>query len=420
MSDSRLRPISLALVAPASLVCAAAWAQGITSTTALHLLARGSNDRVPAQLRAPAPGKLVTADLERAPITVSWALDASQPLTANPAAFVAESREYWIDASQADLQRGLSLALSAPGAVIRLSPHGGRSSATIAVSDVQISVAGRRVDNGVAIRSIASADELSAAGMDAPQGSVALRLSDTIGAGPVQLAVPTANGAYLVHVYEPASSVTLNLGAERDNVSGGEALRIHASVVGANALDRIGGLVSAPDGSSQTITFARQSDGSYLASVVPDVAHAGDRGLWEVHAFAVVAGRVAIPRDAKSAFSVSVPVARLDGSVERSVDKAGSRDVAVQVGVESVAASRYQVSAVLYGTASDGALKPAVIAQSAAWLGVGHDRIELRYDADSLAKSGMSAPYELRDLRLVNQADMSLLERRERALTLAD
>jgi hypothetical protein len=37
-----------------------------------------------------------------------------------------------------------------------------------------------------------------------------------------------------------------------------------------------------------------------------------------------------------------------------------------------------------------------------------------------VAKGGLSAPYELRDLRLVNQADMGLLERRERALALSN
>lgn len=418
MSASTLRPIvflTCALVA-----ASAASAQGDANATALHLLARGSNDLVPSQLRAPSAGKLVTTDLDRVPVAVSWALDAGKALDANPAAFASGSREYWIDASQADLQRGIALALSAPGAVIRLSPHGGRSTAAIAANDVQIRVAGRRLDNGIAIRNIAGDDELRAAGMDAPQGSVALRLSDTIGAGTLQLAVPTASGGYLVHVFEPASRVTLTLGAEHDSVIGGEAVRFRASVVGASGLARIGGLVNSPDGSSQPIAFTRQGDGTYLATVVPDVSHAGGRGLWDVHAFAVVAGAVALPRDATSAFSVSVPVARLDGTIERSIDAGGSRDIAVKLGVESVAASRYQVSAVLYGTDGAGQLKPAVIAQSAAWLASGHGQIELRYDAERLAEAGLSAPYELRDLRLVNQADMSLLERRERAVTLAN
>ena len=80
-------------------------------------------------------------------------------------------------------------------------------------------------------------------------------------------------------------------------------------------------------------------------------------------------------------------------------------------------ASRYQASAVLYGTGADGQLHPAAIAQSAAWLERGKTSLNLRYDASSLA-TALGAPWELRDLRLVNQADMGLLERRERALVL--
>jgi hypothetical protein len=246
-------------------------------------------------------------------------------------------------------------------------------------------------------------------------GTVALRLADGVPAGKLQLTLPTARGNYLVHVYEPSSTLLLTLGAERDSVVGGESLRIHASIAGAT-LERIGGLISAPDGASQYLTFARQPDGGYLANVTPDVAHAGDPGLWEVHAFALAAGKLAIPRDARTAFAVSVPVARLDGTVTRA-DAAGKRELALRIGVETAMASRYQASAVLYGTGADGQLHPAAIAQSAAWLERGKGSLELRYDAASLA-TALGSPWELRDLRLGNQADMGVLERRERALVL--
>jgi hypothetical protein len=414
MHNSKHR-LLCAVVAFAMLDVAAAQAQTIGSRGTLQLL-RAPQDLIAAQLHTPAAGKITTAGLDHAPAAVSWALEPSASLDARPQPFVRESREYWIDASESELQNGVSLALSAPGAVIRISPHGGRSDAMIAAGDFVLSSAGRRLDNSVAIRSVVGEDELRAAGMDAPQGSVALRLADSVAAGRLQLALPTARGDYLVHVYEPASVVVLDLGAERDSVAGGESLRFRASVSGVSALDRIGGLVSAPDGSNQTLDFVRQGDGSYIASVTPDVAHAGDRGLWEVHAFAVVGGKLAIPRDAKSAFAVSVPVARFDGAVTRN-RAARTPEFAVRLGVENVFASRYQVSALLYGTGADGALHPAAIAQSAAWLERGRGSIDLRYDATSLTAS-LGAPWELRDLRLVNQADMSLLERRERAIAL--
>jgi hypothetical protein len=382
---------------------------------ALRLLARNANDQVPVALRAPASGKLATAHLDRAPVAVSWALDAAQALDARPQAFTSESREYWIDASEAEMQAGLPLTLSAPGAVIRISPHGGKTRSAIVTSDLQLSVAGRRLDNASALRGLASEDDLRAAGMDAPQGSVALRLSDTVPSGTVRLALPTAQGSYLIHVHEPASKLVLKLGAERDSIVGAEPLRIHASLAGAT-MQRIGGMISAPDGASQDLAFTRQADGSYLASVKPDFAHAGDPGLWEVHAFAVSSGKLAVPRDARTAFAVSVPVARFDGTVTRN-DNVGKREVALRVGVETAIASRYQASAVLYGTGADGKLHPAAIAQSAAWLERGKGNLDLRYDAASLA-TALGSPWELRDLRLINQADMGVLERRERALVL--
>lgn len=381
---------------------------------ALRLLARSANDQVPTVLQATVPGKLTTAHLDRSPVAVSWALDATQALDARPQPFTSESREYWIDANEAEMQAGLPLVLSAPGAVIRISPHG-KTRPAITASDVQLSVAGRRLDNASALRGLASEDELRAAGMDAPQGSVALRLADTVPTGALQLALPTAQGSYLIHVHEPASALVLKLGAERDSVVGAETVRIHASLAGAT-LQRVGGMISAPDGASQDITFARQADGSYLASVRPDIAHAGDPGLWEVHAFAVSNGKLAVPRDARTAFAVNVPVARFDGTVTRN-DGADKHELALRVGVETAMASRYQASAVLYGTGADGQLHPAAIAQSAAWLERGKTSLDLRYDAASLA-TALGAPWELRDLRLINQADMGVLERRERALVL--
>jgi len=84
--------------------------------------------------------------------------------------------------------------------------------------------------------------------------------------------------------------------------------------------------------------------------------------------------------------------------------------------IEAGAASRFQVSGVLYGTTSDGTLRPLALAQSASWIEAGHGSIGLDFDADIIAASGLHAPFEVRDLRLVDQATMGLLERRERAL----
>jgi len=165
MHSHKQRPLSRAVAI--TLLGSLAFAGNAFGAQALRLLARTTNDEVPAALSTPASGKLATAHLDRAPVAVSWALDATQALDARPQAFTSESREYWIDASESEMQAGLPLALSAAGAVIRISPHGGATRSAIAISDVQLSVAGRRLDNADALRGLASEDELRAAGMDA-------------------------------------------------------------------------------------------------------------------------------------------------------------------------------------------------------------------------------------------------------------
>ncbi len=377
----------------------------------VRLLAPAAQDLVATELVTNMAKRAADTSLDRSPVAVSWPLDAQKALDARPQAHVAQSREYWIDASETQMQNGVRLKLSAPGAVVRITPHAGNTA--ISPDDVQWRVGSRQLSKATAIRSIANADELHAAGMDVPQGSVVMKLGDAV-RGSAQLAVPTARGAYLVHVFEPESPIVLSLAATRDSIAGGERLGFRAQLDGA-ALERIGGLISAPDGYSQDVDFVRQADGSYLASVTPDRAHAGGAGLWEMHAFGVTKGVDGVARDAKTAFAVSMPVARLDGHVGREPHTAKQAGLSLRIGVEASTASRYALSGVLYGTGSDGQMHPVAMAQSAAWLSPGHGNITLRYDAASLS---LSSPWEVRDLRLVNQADFSLQERRERALLL--
>lgn len=406
MNLSMFRPLPLAAALCLCGVGTPAFAAG-----RMQLLAAAPQDLIASQLVTPQAKALATAGLERAPVTMSWALDSTRALDARPQAHVAQSREYWIDANQEQIQNGVSLPLSTRGALVRISPHAGN--AAIAAADVQLSFNGRRLDSRHAIAKAADADALHAAGMDVPDGSVILRLAEDVPSG-VKLAVPAASGAYLVHVFEPASPVVLSLKADRDSIAGGDPVSFRATIEGAT-LERIGGLLSAPDGASQNVDFVRQADGSYVGSVTPDFAHATGPSLWELHAFAVTAGSQGIPRDAKTALAVSLPVARLDGRVTPAKSAARDGALSLRIGVETRVASRYAISGVLYGSADDGSMRPVAMAQSAAWLPAGTGAIELRYEASSLS---LHAPWEVRDLRLVNQADFSLQERRERALML--
>ncbi len=387
------------------------------SDRSANLLSASASDQVPHVLQAATLAKAGIATLERRPVSMSWAIDPAQVLKSRPTAFIQQSREYWIDASADELHAGLALSTSANGALIRLSPHAGNTS-VIDAGSLSFRANGKLYANTDAVHSAADEDELRAAGMDAPAGSLVVKLNDSLGSGRIEMIVSNASGRYLVHVFEPASAVVMSLQAERDTVLAGDSVRIDAAISGAT-LDRVEGLLSAPDGHTQAVAFLRQRDGSYSANVRPDPAHAGGFGLWEIHAFGNASNRqVSVPRDARSAFAVSVATASLSGSIEQIRGASRDGSLTLAIGVRSVLASRYQLAATLYGTRADGSLAPAAVGHSAAWLEAGSATINLSFDARSLADSGLAAPYELRDLRLINQADMSLIERRERAATI--
>ncbi|RYD16950.1 MAG: DUF4785 family protein [Lysobacteraceae bacterium] len=405
-------PLALALAIAASTDAAQA-----QTTAALRLLPSTATDQFVAHAVAPAPGQLATADLDRTPASLSWPLDPDATLDARPRPFTQQSQAYWIDASESALQQGVRLPLSAAGAVIRLSPHASNPGARIEAQDVVLRAPGPQLHAGVLMQALADEDALREAGMDVPAGSVAFRLDPAFLAPHVELAVPVARGAWLVHVYEPHSKLVLELGAARDGIVAGEGVRVHARFPAGVATASIGGLLSSPDGHSQPVAFMPDAGGGHSAWVVPDPAHAGTRGLWEVHVFAQAA-HPGVPRDARTSFSVSMPVARLDGRIERVRTTVRSQPLMLRFGIEAAAASRYQLSAVLYGHAADGSAHPSAIAQSAAWLEAGRGSVDLAFDVPSLSGAGLGPPWELRDLRLVNQADLGLLERRERALVL--
>lgn len=378
------------------------------------LMTASPEDQVPTRLHATTSTAMNAAQLDRSPAAMSWAIDSNTPLARQPVPFPQQSREYWVDASANELRGGFGLSTSARGAVIRLSPHADNPG-RIDAGSLSIRANGRLYAGADALQSVADQDALQAAGMDVPDRSLVVKLSEALGSGRIELIVASATGSYLIHVFEPDSPVVMSLQAERDTALAGDSIRMRANISGAS-LDNLAGILSSPDGHTQNVEFRRQADGSYVADVRPDGNLAGGFGLWEVHAFANASmGASVVPRDARTAFAVSNPTARLLGTLAKLPGKGKGEGLTLSIGVQAAMASRYQLAGTLYGSTADGSLAPVAVAHSAAWLEPGDAAITLRFNGPSLAPSGLRPPYELRDLRLINQSDMSLIERRWRA-----
>lgn len=363
------------------------------------LLPARDGDQVPLRLVSlPVPA----GQFERAPVSFSWALDPQSSL-APPQPHIAESREHWQTVDGAELQKGVQLRTTAPGAVIRISPASG--SAPLDTTGISM------IGNGKAARleQAANADELRAAGMDVDAGTAVVKLGRENAGGDYALHARGARGRYVVHVFEPDSDVVLKAQADRQHALGGGTIAVTMEMSRGShpVAPQAEALLVAPDGSSRPIAVRRDASGTLTARVrLPEQASA-TAGLWELQVFANAGG---IQRDARTAFGVAAPTARLAGSVD--VDATRLR---IDVPVQAASPGRYEVRGTLYATASDGTLAPVSEAHAAAWLERGNGSLALAFDR-SHVPAGFGAPFEVRQLELNDQTRLAPLERRMQAV----
>ena len=108
--------IALALAGASS----GAWAASSSLIEKNPAVTAVADRTVASVVAAPLP----PGQFERAPVQFAWALDPGQAVAA-AAPEVMESRSFWRTVEAAELARGVELELSAPGAVIQLSPAAG-------------------------------------------------------------------------------------------------------------------------------------------------------------------------------------------------------------------------------------------------------------------------------------------------------
>ncbi len=372
-------------------------AASFTTFAAQPLLPAGGNDQVPLRvvsLAAPA------GQFERAPVSFSWALDPTVEL-AEPAPHLAESREYWQTVDAAELDQGVDIDLSAPGALIRVSP--GRGARKLTSTDLQLA------GNGKAARleKTASDAELQAAGMDVEAGTAVVRVGRENARGRYTLRIPKASGRYVVHVFEPDSTVVLKARADRNHAVVGDTVTVDIALsdAGRTMAANAEALLVAPDGNSQPVVVTQGRDGRLSASVRLPTMATSTPGLWELQVFASGDG---LQRDARTAFAVAQPTARFKG------DHAfNTRLLRVALPVEAGSPGRYEARGTLYASGPDRVLHPVAQAHVAAWFEPGDGMLVLDFDRNHLP-AGYGAPFEVRQLELHDQTRMAPLEIRGR------
>ncbi len=393
----------------------------IVSAETMTILNPAAGDLVATDIQQPAEGKALPA-VSTDSVTFSWALPADQPIELRPAPLSATSREYSLAVSAAELQAGVQLPVTAPGALIRLNPAGTALS-TAAINPVSLSLTdpmGAEHVDGRGMLNLVDAEAMKTAAAPFAEGTSAFRINPNLGSGLFTLrstgAVADPAARYAIHVFEKNSQITLDVVTRRPAYLEGATFRANFTLDGAKAvIDSIEGRLIAPSGEAFPVRIRQETKTGFTASTRLQVTPNATQGLWEIHASIIAHGATGeIRRDVHQAFAVATPTARLLGRAQVTRDSG----LVIEMPIETAAPGRYELRAILFGTDSEGLLKPIGVGDTANWMAQGVGSLGLHFDAAMLEESGLGAPYELRDLQLLDQGRMGQLHRQALALEL--
>lgn len=378
-------------------------------------LKAGNADLVADRLNASVASLPASRHGESAPVSFTWAAEAGYAGQAGMQPISVDSRQYWVDIDGQALSRGVDLPTTAPGAVIRISALEANSRLSLDIAQLELAVNGRSLNPGQ-LSDVATGAQMREQGLQVPQDSIAFRMPQDASAGllNVRLSGAPSQQALVVHVFEPNSDWVASMTAPRSNFLAGQPITFDVNLSNGRqqvSVDSVQAFLVSPDAvQSWPLGLVRGSNA--LSARAPSSSNRA-QGLYEAHAYIEQPlGDLVVRRDLKLAFSVAPAAGRFSGQVSQAAES----ELKLDLGVEVVAAGRYQVNGEIYGTNARGQLQPLAFTQSAAVLDAGHGRIGLSVDAQTLKASGLQAPFEVRNLQLLDQGRMYMLEERQRAI----
>ncbi|GAB2858429.1 hypothetical protein GCM10027277_28620 [Pseudoduganella ginsengisoli] len=395
------------------------------SASAVELLPKQAGDLEPVAVAAAKPvqqaAKAGAPGQSREPVAMSWASSDAGMAAAMP--HEAESRESYVIVTGAELAKGVPLNTTVPRAVVRvqaLDTSSPRSNLAIHPQSMTvIDKAGRAHGPAEAMESLVTDDKLAKADMPFAPGTSAFRLHQDMGAGQFKLRADNLgeNERFLINVVEPDSPVSLTMQAGAAAYLHGQQLSLTSELRSKDGsksvFSKLEGYVMSPAGRRFPLTFKNGAGGRMTAQLALDADEELAPGLWEVHAHGQGKAKQGdVMRSLRLAFPVAMPTAKLDRKVALAEHAGG---IAVNFGVEAAQAGRYEVRGVLYGTVQ-GVLKPIGVAHAAQWLEPGSGTIAMTFAPE--LRAAATGPYEIRELFLLDQGRLGVLQRQQRAVVI--
>ena len=349
--------------------------------------------------------------IEKQTIHFSQAIANTAKLTPDNHQYTSISDEFWFEVSGKQLNQGIDLNISQPEALIRLSAKkvtGEWLPDDHAIDPEYLQLIKDQHSIKKAFSSKVTREQLAEANIF--PNSSAVKISKDVGICKFKLRVSKAldnNQKYLINVKEKGSPYQQTLTMAQQSFLPGQEISFNVtqnkheqSVV----KTRHKAFIKTTSGFKQPVSFTNKKDQLQikLPSALPEIK----RGeLYELHieTMGIDAGAT-IKRNGKIAFAVAIPTARMTKDISANKQQA-------TIGLEVASEGRYEVSGIIYGQDKNNNFKPLMHSASAYYLEAGPHQVALKFDPEVFKDSLLTAPYELRSVRLTDQSRLSVLQR---------
>ncbi len=414
--------LQVALITAISMCSANLFAQ-----VTVELMPAADSDLTAIQLQVTETGQLKNKSRDEA--SISWPLRSVLPLSESSKPHKASSREYWLTVNGLQLLQGLKLQTTAAGAIVKISPMPDRNvkSSKLPVLDTGqltiIDAQGKQHPQMSAMANSATADQLNNARLSFPPGTVIFELKETLGHGEFTVKyhnIINPQQRFLLYVLDKNSQYRLSVKTDDDTVFSGRQLVAQIALTDNKIIRDVSSVetfLRSPDGGKFVVDNKINKDGLVETAINIDGLDDRSIGLWELHvATKSVMNGMQVQRNAKTTFAYSQPNAKLTQTVDITRAKGLDNTLRLSFGIDAVSSGRFELRGILYGTEIDNKKVPIMFANSAGWREAGPSTLDLTFDLSKVSNSSAGKPFEIRDLRLLDQSRMMLLHRQSLAL----
>ncbi|MBL4911137.1 MAG: DUF4785 family protein [Alteromonadaceae bacterium] len=333
------------------------------------------------------------------------------------------SDEYWLEVTGEQLNKGLNIAISSPGALIRLSGkqvNGEMSALDLAIDPKQVQLFKNKQALVKPFKQTVSQQQFATANIF--PNSSAMQLDKSMGKGNFTLQVSQSLNAqqhYMINVKEKNSPYKLHLSIAKQSYLAGEKITLDSFIN--RAVNRVtnksmvnkstaklahvtnNAYIKTPNGEKFSVNLQKHN-GKFQVQVPSSSLPAKRGALYELYVSSQANDHgLKIRRNAKVAFAIAQPTARMQGNYS-------VNNTAAKVKLNVASEGRYEVSGLVYGTSKNGVQLPIMLSRSAYYLQPGEQEVQLKFDQKILAASGLKAPFTVKQLRLMDQSRMALLQ----------